>query len=244
MTDEEKQVAAVLFEHAGDRRYHRAARAFLTECARKGDEYAGLPMPLEGTFLHIHPKYPWAHIFARPEPEDTAPPEEPRFNIVREFQRDGVRYIMIRNVETKRVSLMRGTARSRLQLQIETLGVVDAWEIEAEQMALQKLGTLITHRQFRSYLLTGQFLEKSERSKVHYLFRRLRPTVALSGSSAEAVPIAALCMHPIGYYENTFAGSMVPTDDIVAHLVLMRGDEREYWKQCNQHPPDAPEAAI
>lgn len=32
---------------------------------------------------------------------------------------------------------------------------------------------------------------------------------------------------------------MVPTDDIIAHLIMMRGDERSYWSKANQHAPEA-----
>jgi hypothetical protein len=56
--------------------------------------------------------------------------------------------------------------------------------------------------------------------------------------------LAALCQHPIGYYEGTWAGSMCPTDDVVAMLMLMRGDEPMFWKRSNQHPPWAPEAGL
>jgi hypothetical protein len=37
---------------------------------------------------------------------------------------------------------------------------------------------------------------------------------------------------------------MTPTDDVIAHLLLMRGDEAEYWGQANQHRPESPEAGL
>jgi hypothetical protein len=65
------------------------------------------------------------------------------------------------------------------------------------------------------------FLETSRRSGVSYLFRRLKPTLAIKDGRA----LCALCLHPIGYYEGTWSGAMCPTDDIIAHLMLARGDE-------------------
>jgi hypothetical protein len=37
---------------------------------------------------------------------------------------------------------------------------------------------------------------------------------------------------------------MCPTDDVIAHLQLMRGDERMFWKRSNQHPSWRPEAGL
>jgi hypothetical protein len=43
-------------------------------------------------------------------------------------------------------------------------------------------------------------------------------------------------MHPIGYYRGTWAGAMAPTDDVIAHLMMMRADEHMYWRRAKQHP--------
>ena len=109
---------------------------------------------------------------------------------------------------------------------------------------MQTLGTMLQHRAFKHYLLTGMFLETSARSGVTYLFRRLRPTIAITTKTGDARVLATLCMHPIGYYEETWAGAMTPTDDVIAHLALMRGDERLFWSRCNQHPAWAPQSGI
>lgn len=37
---------------------------------------------------------------------------------------------------------------------------------------------------------------------------------------------------------------MTPTDDVIAHLTLMRGDEPMFWRRANQHGPDRPEAGL
>jgi hypothetical protein len=39
-----------------------------------------------------------------------------------------------------------------------------------------------------------------------------------------------LCMHPIAYYEDSWAGAMCPTDDVIAALMMMRGDEPMFWR--------------
>lgn len=86
-------------------------------------------------------------------------------------------------------------------------------------------------------MMTGSFLETSQRSGVTYLFRRLRPTLAMRGSldGSSVHILAALCLHPIGYYSDSFAGTMVPTDDVCAHLLMMRGDEHHFWRKANHH---------
>lgn len=94
--------------------------------------------------------------------------------------------------------------------------------------------------------MTGMFGEFSPRSKLTYIFRRLRPTVVLdTRSDPESVRVrCCLCMHPIAYYEDTFAGAMTPTDDVIAHLMLMRGDEPMLWRRSNQHPAWHPNAGL
>jgi hypothetical protein len=51
-------------------------------------------------------------------------------------------------------------------------------------------------------------------------------------------------MHPIAYYHGSWAGAMCPTDDVIAHLSLMRGDEAMFWKRSTQHPAYRPEAGL
>lgn len=135
---------------------------------------------------------------------------------------------------------------------MRTMGCSVAWGIEQEHNALQLLGTMVRHHAMKHYLLSGMFLEKSERSGIMYLFRKLRPTLALSAgpsrdwemNDTRVRVLAALCMHPIGYYAGSWAGAMCPTDDVVAHLALMRADEHLFWRRCSQHPPYRPEAGL
>ena len=135
---------------------------------------------------------------------------------------------------------------NQMPMAIATIDAADAWSIECEARAVDTLAELVTHRQFKHYMLTGTFLETSKRSGLHYLFRRLRPTVAIGAAQdGKSMKIlCALCLHPIAYYAGTWGGSMVPTDDVIAHLMLMRGDEPMFWRRSNQHPAYAPEAGV
>lgn len=133
---------------------------------------------------------------------------------------------------------------SRAEKLLCTIGVSRNWDLPAELTAQVKLLSLLKEHQQRDYVLTGMFMERSHRSNVLYLFRKCRPTLAISMNDNAPRVLCALCMHPIGFYEGTFAGGMVPTDDVIAHVVLMRGDEHHYWKVCNQHSAWLPEAGL
>lgn len=140
----------------------------------------------------------------------------------------------------------------RLTYWVRTIGACDAWGLEAEQRARETLRAMLSDHQWRQYDLCGSFLESSPRSGLTYVFRRLRPTIALSPRTPWFYKrqddhmrcLAVLCMHPIGYYQGTWAGCMVPSDDVIAHLSWMRGDEAGYWKNANQHDPESPEAGL
>lgn len=129
-------------------------------------------------------------------------------------------------------------------MQLNTMGCASAWQLKCELRAQEKLKTLLKPHLFDMYLLTGAFLETSKRSKVTYMFRRLRPTLAMSGATGDMRILCGLCLHPIGFYSGTWAGCMVPTDEVIAHLLLMRGDEPDFWRQANQHPAWRSEAGL
>jgi hypothetical protein len=132
----------------------------------------------------------------------------------------------------------------RLAFTIRTLEAAAAWPVEAERKALQKLASLIPPDAFELYELTGHFAEISNRSHLTYLFRKGRPTIALRQSEAGSMVLCALCLHPIGYYGDTWAGAMCPTDDVIAHLLMMRGSEEKFWANANQHSVDHPAAGV
>lgn len=115
---------------------------------------------------------------------------------------------------------------------------------EAELKAIESLKTRVTPNQYRLYVLNGFFPERSKRSDLHYFFRKGRPTLVSSyhGDNREngGKIIAALCFHPMGYYLNSHVGVMTPTDEVIAALVCMRGDEHALWKKSGQwHPADS-----
>lgn len=209
-------------------------------------EWAGIPMPLDGKRLVIEPKYrdgaALSKIGAPEKPEVSEEDKDVKLrNRWRSYVMPGECYIY---EEKGKIKGFRERHVHNFGTVIETLSCSEAWGIEQESNAVQTLGALLPHRMFKTYMLTGMFIETSKRSKISYVFRRLRPTVALSSRGAEMRILACLCMHPIAYYEGTFAGGMCPTDDIIAHLMLMRGDERLFWARSNQHPPGSPLAGL
>lgn len=215
----------------------------LKKLAVERDEWAGIPMPIEGMPLIVEPTYPRAELLMKIGAKEEQPAD------------DGTK---IRNVFwswrwRSSIAVFEGDGKitwglvprvHHLEHDLSTLGASDAWGIEQEAQAVQLLGTLLRHRQFKQYMLTGMFMEKSERSGVHYIFRRLKPTVALSIRTGETRVLCSLCLHPIAYYSGSWAGAMCPTDDVIAHLMLMRGDEAMFWRRANQHPAFTPEAGL
>lgn len=227
----------------------------LKRIAKEQSEWAGIPMPIDGQTLVVEPTYPFAK----------------GFNGVNEATRrqPGTYVHVCRNEDVDETTRIRNRFWSwsrKAEIAIweqggkivwgitagphgfghvlETLGASDAWSLETEFRALALLRSLVSFRQFRQYLLTGTFLETSKRSHVCYLFRRLRPTVAMNSPKGQMRIMCALCLHPIAYYSDSWAGAMTPTDDVIAHLMLMRGDEAMFWRRANQHPAYRPEAGL
>lgn len=201
-------------------------------------------MPLDDQKLVVEPRYPNAEalmMIGKPEPK-----EDDGRRVRNSFYSSKLRsdVLIIQNPDGKITwGIIPGVHHFDHDLQ--TLGCMDAWGLEQEQNALQLLGTMVRHRQMKQYILTGMFLESSPRSGIMYMFRRLKPTVAMKADPKGRMRIlAALCAHPIAHYAGSWAGAMCPTDDVVAHLAMMRGDEHMFWKRCNQHEPHRPEAGL
>lgn len=203
------------------------------------DEYAGVPLPLDGEELVVEPSYKFAPAFA-------PKPEKPRdFKVRNAFWSTRWRIeVFVCEEADGRITGCAAPANYHVDYDLRTLGCSDAWGIEQEARAIQLLATLLPHHRFKQYLLTGMFLETSHRSNVTYMFRKLKPTVAISMAGKYLKPLCALCMHPIAHYAGSWAGAMCPTDDVVAALMMMRGDEALFWRRCNQHAPDRPEAGL
>jgi hypothetical protein len=216
-------------------------RNVLREIAKDRDYYAGIPMPLQGEKLVVEPTYPFASALATLTDADPMPEEDgPNLKLRNKwwsFEKHGDILVI---EEEGRISWGLQSGQHHLKHDLRTLGCSAAWGIEQESNALDTLSGLLTYHQMKQYLLTGMFLEQSHRSGVMYLFRRLKPTVAIAGERI----LAVLCLHPIAFYEGSWAGAMCPSDDVLAHLMLMRGDEHLFWKRSNQHQPWRPEAGL
>lgn len=136
-------------------------------------------------------------------------------------------------------------ARERLDLLLNGVlcqaGAVDS---DTELRAMCALRTRVNDNQWDAYILAGAFPETSKRSGVTYLLRKGLPTLALR---MKPVPggekrhfLAALCSHPLAYFEGTHVGCYPPTDEVVANLLAIRADEHAFWKRANQHTLDDP----
>lgn len=139
----------------------------------------------------------------------------------------------------------------RLTYWLRTMGASDAWSLDAEYTAREKLAGMVNRQQWRTYDLTGAFIETSHRSGLTYVFRRLRPTIVLTPrwpwfrrQHDVMRMLTVLCMHSIGYYEKSWAGCLTPTDEVIAHLLYMRADEAGFWRVSNQHDAASPEAGL
>ena len=213
-------------------------------------EWAGLPLPVHGIPLVIEKRHPYANLngfcFDDGEPPfkpDTGP--VPRvINSWYSTSHTAMVYICDDGEGTKRFSVMLPEwGGKKLSYWLTSIGASQGLDANAEIGAMETLQGLVTPAAFNSYILTGSFLETSSKSRVRYLFRKLRPTVAMS-TNGEMRILAVLCMHCIGYYEGTWCGCMVPTDDLISHLLLMRADEHRFWKKCNIHPSWSAQAGI
>lgn len=221
-------------------------RRKMQQIAEAHGEWAGIPLPVEDLPLILEPRYPWAGLGQiHRSPEEKLPGDD-EFEVVNHWYSThrGVEVWVVRREGRSHAVMFPTYGAVRLQYVIKTLGCCTAWDLGAELAAQGRLGELLKPTQMKQYLLTGTFLESSQRSGVFYLFRRCRPTVAMSSVDGSMHLLTTLCLHPIGHYEGTYAGAMVPTDDVIAHLLLMRADEHKYWAKANHHPAWSPVAGV
>lgn len=207
--------------------------------------YAGIPLPLEGHPLVLEPRYPGATEIMKMGVSNADDVEIPHYIQKRgSFWSSHLRSRVLIWSEHDKLRFGIEPGIHHISHDLRSMGASEAWGIEQEVNAVELLTHLISARQLKHYMLTGMFIETSRCSRVSYVFRRLRPTVALSTRGESLKILCALCLHPIGYYEGSFAGAMCPTDDVIAHLMLMRADERLFWARANQHPAGRPEAGL
>lgn len=224
-------------------------RNLLRKVSQRDCEYAGIPMPLRDETLVVEPSYPMPEQVVeilggkmrRTDWEPTGGDIKPRNVFWSSFYR---KEIVVWDSGDGKVAFGIHRGNHKTTMMLHTMGCADAWGWEQEANAIALLGELVTARQLKHYMMTGQFLETSKRSGVTYAFRRLRPTVAMSARGEQMQILCTLCLHPIAYYAGTHAGAMCPTDDVIAALMLMRGDEHMFWRRANQHPAIRPESAL
>ena len=203
-------------------------------------EWAGLPIGIDGEALVVDPSYKWASVFNKAP--DTINNGDKLRNSFWSTRRRCT--IHVGEVDGK-ITFGVEPGIHHFNLDLHTLGCSFAWGLEQESRAMKLLSTLVKPHAFKQYMLTGMFLESSARSRVSYMFRRLKPTVAMVvGANDRMRILCGLCMHPIAYYAESWAGAMCPTDDVIAHLMLMRADEPMLWRRCNQHPAWSKEAGL
>ena len=211
--------------------------------ARISGEYAGAPIPMTNRTLVFAQKNPMAdayQVLNEPKEGDLLT----TINYWYGYQRR--EHVYICKNEAGKSIVITESYPHHLSLALRTTVHDQGWDIQAEVRALSLLRSLISPNLFVSYLMTGIFLETSKRSHVTYLFRRLRPTVAIRGDQEKKAAriLCCLCLHPLAYYEETWAGALCPTDDVIASLLLMRSDEHFLWKKSNQIAPWEPEAGL
>lgn len=223
----------------------------LRYAAKQKGEWSGIPMPLEDLHLTIEPSYPYAKELAELSggSADKSVESDGKYVVRNAWysKRKRIRVgILGHKGDDKKPAQLAMAPANQITALINTIGASYAWGIEQEHKALTLLASMVKHHTFKQYMLTGAFMETSKRSGVTYVFRRLRPTIALKADAkTDSIKIlCTLCMHPIGYYQDSWGGAMCPTDDVICHLALMRGDEHTFWKRCNQHPHWHPNSGI
>jgi len=232
------------------------ASRHLAEAHLERQDWSGMPIPVVGLKLVLEPRYKyqeltefrWKECFDEQGiryPIDEEQPSEPsRFKRANSWwnARYQLTIVALQDEEGRaRLGLL---PEDRLTFTLRTLEAAAVWPMEAEQRAQKRLADLISADRFELYFLTGHFSEVSTRSQLAYVFRKGRPTIVLRETDEGVNLLCALCLHPIGYYADTWAGVMCPTDEVIAHLLMMRGSEEKFWANANQHPLDSPAAGV
>lgn len=238
--------------------YSEFFRRISDELTTRDREWCGIPTPLPGKALVLESRHPYANRMAELEAiidkdygaAGGESPADDGSKIINQWHgrtKAGVtgQILIIERPDGRRTWGIEPDLPIRNRLLLGGLETLDAWNLDTELTAVELLSDLISPRMFKAYVLTGTFLEHSKRSGLVYLFRRLRPTVVLTASGGHVYDepdrgmriLTCLCLHPLGYYSETMCGAMVPTDDVIAHLLLMRGDEKMFWRRANHHAP-------
>lgn len=222
-------------------------RRQLDVLAKHVGEHCGLPMMIDGEKVVIEPSHRAYEIFQEHNRKVESTQEGIQgCRLINTWWSSKKRTdVVIWREPDGRLDWGESPAFHHIGHDLRTMACSVAWSLDAEMKAQSKLSEMLPDHLFRGYVLTGMFIETSKHSGVTYVFRRLRPTVATKPDGKGGMRIlACLCMHPIGYYAESWAGSLCPTDDVISHLLLMRGDEKMFWRRANQIPPHRPEAGL
>lgn len=225
--------------------------AAINQIAEDHGYLSGVPVPILGEHppdLVMAPGVPLAEIFHMNQ-------EHRRFERMTEMARDlDLNSIPVRNswhtlgdqevciIDTEQGPLAYTRYDAGLRLRKLCYGIEVRHHAhqtaEAELRAQESLRTRISKSQFNSYVLSGAFPERSERSDIWYYFRKGLPTLAVTFHGERyqnsGRVLAALCLHPMGYYRGTHVGLMCPSDEVIAHLLMMRTDEHYFWRKSGQ----------
>jgi hypothetical protein len=142
----------------------------------------------------------------------------------------------------------------RLTMLLDTGALTSMFSLaEAESVAAGRLKEALTEHQWNLYNLFGCFFEQGK-SGVTYIVRKGRPTLALRiekpapneppEAKARVNMLAALCLHPLGYYTGSWAGVLPPSDEALSHVCLIRADEHYFWRKAEQHALETPESGL
>jgi hypothetical protein len=220
----------------------------------QGTEY-GLPLPSLSAMdrpMVVAKGVPLRHVIEQSARTELEEELSHKIKVRNSWSKLGDAEIAIIETEEGPFALPRYHAGWRLQKLLDTSMIRSGTTqtAEAELRAMDSLKLRINKRQWESYVLSGMFPERSEKSDLHYFFRKGYPTIVASYHEGikpgfqEGHVLACLCLHPIGYYQQTYCGLMCPTDEVICHLLLMRADERKYWSQCGQWSAHDPRSGI
>ncbi len=213
----------------------------MQELAAERGHLFGYPLPDDRHKLVLAKRFPLQNMqgcsFADEGPRPNyADMNDEQIEFINSWETPTGTVVMFReDGKVKHVKIREYRELSAWEMKINTIGAAQNLSPFAEAKAMEKLQSMLSETMFTSYVMTGMFLETSKRSNVSYLFSRLRPTIAMSNWNGKTTPMVALCLHSIGYYARTFCGVMCPTDDVISHLTLMRGDEHMFWRQSTHH---------
>ncbi len=122
--------------------------------------------------------------------------------------------------------------------------LVRTGNVTAEKKARKNLLSHLNRRQRKELILTGCFVEVGK-NRTNYRIRFNRPTIAFRETKGKEGLryeefVGSYCLHSLGYYYGTFAGVMAPSDEMLAHLLMIRADEIDFLKEANKHGLEDP----